>query len=93
VAGLACVEVEQLRVKLTERDDVIIGLRQQSTETVSQLEQTHMTELLALRDHTDQLQQLVNNSRSTIRVRLLSVTDRQHARTRARTHARTHTSD
>jgi len=56
--------VEQLRGKLTERDEVIRRLRQQSTDTVSQLERTHMTELLALKEERDQLQQQIHDSRS-----------------------------
>jgi len=57
-------EVEQLTVKLSDRDDAISLLRQQSTDTVSQLEKTHTTELLALRDERDELQRQVNESRS-----------------------------
>ena len=60
------VEVEQLSVKLSERDDAISRLRQQSTDAVSQLEKTHMTELLAVKDLRDELQQQINESRSAV---------------------------
>jgi len=53
-------------VKLSERDDAISRLRQQSTDAVSQLEKTHMTELLAVKDLRDELQQQINESRSAV---------------------------
>jgi len=56
--------MEQMTVKLLDRDEVISQLRQQSTDTVSQLEKTHMSELLALKDERDQLQQQINHFRS-----------------------------
>jgi len=58
------VDVEQLTLKLSDRDEAISRLRQQLTDTVSQLEKTHTDELLALRDERDHMQQLVNESRS-----------------------------
>ena len=57
------VEVEQLTVKLLDRDETISQLRQQSTDNVGQLEKTHMTELLTLKAERDQLQQLTNEFR------------------------------
>jgi len=56
--------VEQMTVKLIDRDEEISRLRQQSTDTVSQLEKTHMTELLALKDERDHLQRQINEFRS-----------------------------
>jgi len=56
--------VEQLTARLSERDEVMSRLRQQSTDTVSALERTHMTELLALKDERDQLQRQIHESRS-----------------------------
>jgi len=58
------VEVEQLTVKLSDRDEAISQLRQQSMDTVSQLEKTHMTELFALKDERDLLQRQLNEFRS-----------------------------
>ena len=58
--------MERLSVKLSERDEAISRLRQQSTDAVSQLEKTHLTELLALKDERDGLQKQINDSRSAI---------------------------
>ena len=56
--------MDELRARLSERDDAMSRLRQQSTDTVSQLEKTHMAELLAIKDHRDDLQLHVNQARS-----------------------------
>ena len=50
-------------MKVSDRDEAISRLRQQSTDTVSQLEKTHMTELLAIKEERDQLQQQINEFR------------------------------
>jgi len=49
MTATVCIEVEELTLKVSDRDMVISQLRQQSTDAISQLEKTHMTELLALR--------------------------------------------
>jgi len=56
--------VEQLTTKVSDRDVAISRLRQQSTDTISQLEKTHMTELLTLKEERDQLLLQINHFRS-----------------------------
>jgi len=59
--------VEQLTRNVSDREEAISRLRQHSTDTVSQLEQTHMTELLSLKEERDELQRQINEFRSAAR--------------------------
>ena len=70
MTATVCIEVEELTLKVSDRDMVISQLRQQSTDAISQLEKTHMTELLALKEERDQLLQQINDFRSVKATRI-----------------------